>query len=159
MDALLPVTRDLSDAISEANIFICLPEGKPISNECVIRFLQHGARIRYCEFYLTGSSYWASKLRENGEEHGERFVELLRAADTDFSGVRLRIASVDKDVWAPLNLAVLDQKLSQPLTLRTSCIIRVRRQLRSGSDCRLWARIDRLPLPPIMKDRMKLKVW
>ena len=31
-----------------------------------------------------------------------------------------------KHVWAPLNLAVLDQKLSQPLTLQTSCVISVR---------------------------------
>ena len=75
-----------------------------------------------------------------------------------FSGARKRIASVDKDEWAPLNLAVLDQKLSQPLTLQALCVIRVRRQLRSASNCGMWAKIDELTLPHL-NNRLKLNVW
>ena len=158
MNTLLPVTRDLS-AILAAHRCIRLSGGKLVSQECVLLFLQHGARIRYCDVYLTGSSAWATKLWISNEQHSERFIEFVRAADTDFSGVRQRIASVNKDEWAPLNLAVLDRKLSQPLTLQASCIINVRCQLGSVRDCDMWARIDQLPLPPIMRDRMKLKVW
>ena len=131
----------------------------PISNETVMLFLQHGARINYCEMYLTGSSQCALELRTHGEQHSERFIELLRAADTDFSGARKRIASVDKDEWAPLNLAVLDRKLSQPLTLQALCVISVRRQLHSVSKCGMWAKIDELALPRVLSHRLKLNVW
>ena len=130
----------------------------PINNETVALFLQHGARINYCQMYLTGSPQCALELRTNGEQHSERFIELLRAADTDFSGARKRIASVDKDEWAPLNLAVLDRKLSQPLTLQALCVISVRRQLHSVSDCGLWAKIDELALPRLLSDLLKLKM-
>ena len=128
----------------------------PMSNECVSVFLQMGTRITYCSMYLTGSSDWASTLRQESKPHSERFIDLLRAADTDFSGVRQRIASVDKDEWAPLNLTILDQKLSQPLTLQTSCVISVRRQLHSVSELWMWARIEKLPLSPNVKDCLKL---
>ena len=84
---------------------------------------------------------------------------MLRAADTDFSGVRQRIASVDKDEWAPLNLAVLDQKLSQPLTLQAWCVISIRRQLWSVSNFKIWANIEKLPLPTVIKYRLKLERW
>ena len=131
----------------------------PISNECMAIFLQHGTCICYCTMYLTMCSDWATKLRQIIKQHSERFIELLRAADTDFSGVLEQIASVDKKKWAPLNLAVLDRKLSQPLSLQTSCVINLRRQLWSVSDCGLWASIDQLPLPPIIRERIKLKMW
>ena len=62
---LLPVTRDLSAILQEENRDNRLSRSKPISDECVMLFMQHGARIRYCEFYLTGSSEWASQLRQN----------------------------------------------------------------------------------------------
>ena len=101
-------------------------------------------------------SNWATRLRKKIKLHSERFIDLLRAADTDFSGVRQRIASVDKDEWAPLNLAVLEQKLSQPLTLQAWCVIGARRQLRNVSDVGLWARIDKLFLSPNVKDSLKL---
>ena len=133
-----------------------------LSNDIVASFLQHGARIRYCTMYLTGSSelasYWASELREESKLHSERFIDLLRAADTDFDGARQQIASVDKDEWATLNLDVLDQKLSQPLTLQTSCVISVRRQLRSVSVCGMWTRIEKLSIPSIIKGRLKLTI-
>ena len=124
-------------------------------------FLQHGATIRYCTMYLIVnlSPTWKSLWRKHSKQHSERFIELLRAADTDFTGVRDQIAIVDKDEWAPLNLAVLDQKLSQPLTLQTSCVISVRRQLSSVRDCGVWTRIDQLPLTPAIRDRVKLRVW
>ena len=124
--SLLSVARDL-DTLLLANRRI-IRINVAIADELVALFLQHGARMRYCQMYLTGSSKWAAKLRKHREIQSERFIELLRAADTDFCGVRQRIASVDKDEWAPLNLAVLDQKLSQPLTLQASCVISVRRQ-------------------------------
>ena len=57
-----------------------------------------------------------------------------------------------------LNLDVIEDKLSQPLTLQMSCVISVRRRLRSIRDVGMWARIDALPLPAIIKDRLKLIV-
>ena len=108
--------------------------------------------------YLTGLFEWALELRKYSK-HSERFIDLLRAADTDFSGVRQRIASVNKDEWAPLNLDVLDQKLSQPLTLQAWCVISVRRQVCSVSDWQMWTRIEKLALPKVIKDRLKLKMW
>ena len=131
----------------------------PIKNELVTLFLQHGARMNYCEMYLTGSYWCALELRTNGEQHSERFIELLRAADTDFSGARKRIASVNQDEWAPLNLAVLDRKLSQPLTLQALCVINVRRQLHSVSACGMWPKIDEMALPRVLSDLLKLKMW
>ena len=83
-----------------------------------------------------------------------------KLCDTGFSGVCQRIASVDKDdCKKPLNLAVLDEKLSQPLTLQVSCVISVRRRLLSIGDVGVWAGIEKLPLPPIIKDRLKLLTW
>ena len=156
--AIVSVTRDL-DAVLLANRGTQCLWNYPLASRFVKVFLQHGARIRYCQMYLTGSAKWASDMRKHRKIHSERFLDLLRAADTDFSGVRQRIASVDKDEWAPLNLVVLDQKLSQPLTLQAWCVIRVRRQFRSVSDRGLWARIEKLSLPPIIKDQLKLIIW
>ena len=93
------------------------------------------------------------------KKHSEKFIELLRAADTDFRGVRQQVVGLDRRIRKVLNLDVLDQKLSQPLTLQTSCVISVRRRLRSISDVGMWARIDALSLPSIIKDRLKLLVW
>ena len=129
---------------------------RPIDTDCLTIVLQHGTCICYCTMYLTMCSNWATRLRQKIKPHSERFIDLLRAADTDFSGVRQRIASVNKDEWAPLNLAVLEQKLSQPLTLQAWCVIGARRQLRNVSDCGLWARIDKLFLSPNVKDSLKL---
>ena len=166
LHVLLPIARDLDTIVQTARLFGSCTANcyfgtsiAPIDNNNVWLFLQHGARIRYCELYLTGSSDWAEDLRENMRPHSERFIDLLRVADTDFSDTLERIASVDKDEWAPLNLAVLDQKLSQPLTLQVWCVISVRRQLRSVSALGLCPRIERLPLPKAMKDRLKLEKW
>ena len=156
LHSLLPATHDL-DAVLLAN-FSVKGVMVPIKNDCMTTFLQHGAKINYCAMYLAELQIWRSLLQHHGK-HSERFIELLRAADTDFSGVRQRIASVDKEDCKRLNLAVLDQKLSQPLTLQASCVISVRRQLRSVKDCGLWAMIEKLPLPTAMKDRLKLKSW
>ena len=155
---LLPATRGI-DTIVQSNdhldgCFIPL-----IDIECVTLFLQHGARINYCQKYLTGSPEWAPELRMYRQQHSERFIELLQAADTDFSGVRQQIASVDKGEWKLLSLDVLDQKLSQPLTLQAWCVISVRRQLRSVCDVGLWPMIEKLPLPMIIKDGLKLEKW
>ena len=130
-----------------------------INDDSVTLFLQHGAKINYCAMYLTARPALQLLRRKYGKQHSERFIELLRAADTDFSGVRQRIASVDKDEWASLNPTVLDQKLSQPLTLQTSCVICVRRQLHSVSDVGMWPRIERLPVTTTVKDRLKLETW
>ena len=130
-----------------------------IRQECSILMLQHGARIDYNHVFCDEYSGYLTFVQTKPTQHSERFIELLRAADTNFSGVRQRIASVDKDDWEPLNLAVLDQKLSQPLTLQASCVISVRRQLLCVSDVGMWARIEKLPLPTIIKDRLKLIVW
>ena len=145
-------TRDVI-AILQENRYIIRSELKPLSNEYVTLFLQHGARIRYFEFYLKWTPVRASKL----QQHSEEFIELLRAAETDFSGVRQRIAGVEKDEWTPLNLTVLDQKLSQPLTLEAWCVISVRRHLLSVCGRRIWARIEELRLPQVISDRLKLK--
>ena len=159
LQALLPATRDL-DTILKKNRRIGLGGLRaPIGNKWVSLLLQHGARIRYCRFYLTGSPDWAIELLLHSKQHSAQFIDLLRAADTDFSGVRQQIASVDKDEWAPLNLTVLTKKLSQPLTLQTSCVISIRRRLLSIGDVGVWARIDKLPLPPIIGDRVKLEMW
>ena len=154
LQTLMPATRDL-DAIVNDPSSITSTTDIP----CMTILLQHGARINYAQAYLTGLFEWAADMHLHSN-HSEAFIELLRAADTDFSGVRQRIASVDKNEWPTLNLAVLDQKLSQPLTLQTLCVIRVRRQLRSAKDCGLWARIEELPaLPTLIKDRLKLRTW
>ena len=107
---LLPMTRDL-DAVLHGDLF-AKGLNATLDSDYVTIFLQHGARMRYTWMYLTVSHIWRSFLRQYGERHSERFIELLRVADTDFSDVRQRIASVDKDQSKWLNLAVLDQKLS-----------------------------------------------
>ena len=152
---MLRVTRELDNALQTMrNEWYFAQLGK----EIVASFLQHGATIRYCTMYLTGLSFWAKALRKHNKLHSERFIDLLRAADADFSGVRQQISIVDKDEWAALNLAVLEQKLSQPLTLQTSCVISVRRQLRSVSECGMWTRIEKLAVPSIIKCRLKLTI-
>ena len=63
------------------------------------------------------------------------------------------------DAVSTANLVVLDQKLSQPLTLEAWCVISVRRQLRRVSDCGMWTRIEKLPVPAAIIDRLKLLLW
>ena len=89
----------------------------------------------------------------------ERFIQLMLAADTVFSDDRQRIASFNKDKLKSLGLSVLARKLSQPLTLQVWCVISVRRQLRSVSDRGMWNMIEKLPLPTVINDRLKLRVW
>ena len=156
LNALLSVSRGL-DALLLSHRRVNGRLVYPLAVKFVKLFLRHGARIRYCQFYLTGSPEWATELRKHSRPHSERFIQLLRAADTDFSDVRQRIASVDKDEWKTLYLAVLDQKLSQPLTLEAWCVISVRRQLLTVCDSRILARIEELRLPHVIKDRLKLK--
>ena len=151
---LLPATRDLDRYLQTRSAILRL------NGECTKLMLQHGARFVYSHAFLAESSRFCMRFMPiNRTQHSERFIELLRAADTDFSGVRQRIASVDRRKWKPLNLAVLDQKLSQPLTLQAWCVISVRRQFRNVSNCGMWARIDALPVPTIIKNRLKLIVW
>ena len=162
LQSLLPVMRNLDDLFG---IFAKRVRA-PFQTDSVTLFLQHGARMQYCTMYLTGLDRWRSLLRryrmhsdQHRYQHSERFIELLRAADTDFSGVRQRIVSVEREDSKRLNLVVLDQKLSQPLTLQAWCVISVRRQLRSVRDCGMWPRIEKLPLPPVIKDQLMLKIW
>ena len=147
---LLPKTRNLDEYLQSTGAVHWLYPA------CTMLLLQHGARIDYSKVFLAEESpaYWS-----NQAQHSEQFIQLLRAADTDFSGVRQRIASLDRKKWEVLNLDVLEEKLSQPLTLQTSCVISMRRHLRSISDVGLWAKIDALPLPKLMKNRLKLIVW
>ena len=68
------------------------------------------------------------------KQHSEEFIEFLRAADTNFSGVRAKIARLNRNKCEMLNLDVLEDKLSQPLMLQTLCVISVRRRLRNIRD-------------------------
>ena len=130
-----------------------------LQSECTMLILQHGARIDYSRLFLAKSPDDLRDTWINLKQHSEEFIEFLRAADTNFSGVRQRIASLDRNEWEVRNLDVLEAKLSQPLTLQTSCVISVRRRLRSIRDFGMWARIDTMPLPTIIRNRLKLIVW
>ena len=157
---LLPATRDLDTVLQKSLVIndVLVPV---IGTDCMTPFLQHGARIRYCVMYLTDLDIWTTFLWRFGKCHSERFIDLLRAADTDFSETRQRIASAGEENHKRLNLTFLAHKLSQPLTLQAWCVINVRRQLRSVSDCTgIWARIDELyDLPVVIKDQLKLVIW
>ena len=156
LSLLLPATRNLDDYLQENRAAFLL------NINCTMLVLQHGARIDYSDVFLTESAQWRRMFGDKCryiKKHSEQFIDLLRAADTDFSGVRQRIASLDRKKWKVLNLPVLEDKLSQPLTLQTSCVISVRRRLLSISDVQLWARIDALTLPATIRDLLKLIVW
>ena len=150
---LLPTTRHLDHYLHRCYAIVWLQA------KCSMLLLQHGARIEYSRSFLLKSPQYLSWAWGNQNQHSEAFIQLLRAADTDFSGVRQRIASLDRKTWEVLNLDVLEEKLSQPLTLQTSCVISVRRRLRSISDVGMWARIDALPLSVTIRDLLKLIVW
>ena len=138
---LLPTTRDLGEYLELNRAMLWL------TTECVMLLLQHGARIN-------GHMFLVLSPKRVRKQHSEEYIELLRAADTDFSGVRQRIASLDRKKWEVLNLDVLKDKLSQPLTLQTSCVISIRRQLCSVSDVGMWARIEKLSVPKVIKDAL-----
>ena len=150
---LLPATPNLESHFQWRGAFLRLP------TECTKLVLQHGARIDYSDSFLEISPICFEIQCRKQKQHSEEFIKFLRAADTNFSCVPERIASLDRTEWKLLNLDVLEDKLSQPLTLQTSCVISVRRRLRSISDVRMWARIDALPLPTALRDRLKLLVW
>ena len=151
---LMPTTRDLDHYLNSKCAIVWL------KRKCTILMLQHGARLCYNHVLLDEySEYFGCVYDMKPKKHSEKFIELLRAADTDFRGVRQQVVGLDRRIRKVLNLDVLDQKLSQPLTLQTSCVISVRRRLRSISDVGMWARIDALSLPSIIKDRLKLLVW
>ena len=149
ISALLSATGNLDTILSDNIRDFCF---KPFDKECVTLFLQHGARIQH-------RSLGCRKFFRRFVEDDERFIELLLAADTDFSDDRQRIASFSKDKLKSRGLTVLARKLSQPLTLQAWCVISVRLQLRRVKDCGLWASIEKLPLPTIIKDRLRLKTW
>ena len=115
---LLPSTRRLYHRIPSGNIFW-------LHTDCTMLLLQHGATVNYSHVLLEYPSDDLEDSRLNRTQHSAEFIELLRAADTDFSGVRQRIASLDRTEWEVLNLDVLEDKLSQPLTLQTACVISV----------------------------------
>ena len=149
---MLPSTRGLDRYIQTSQAILWL------NTECTTLLLQHGARINYSNVFLKESPVYLGHTWSNRKEHSKEFVELLRAADTDFDGVREQIVHLDRTEWQVLNLDVVEEKLSQPLTLQTLCVISVRRRLHSISDAWMWASIDALPLPNIIKDRLKLIV-
>ena len=66
---LLPVTGNLDVTLSGELRFI---QGGPMDKECVALFLQHGARIKLRR----------TKFYKRSVQHSERFIELLRAADS-----------------------------------------------------------------------------
>ena len=131
----------------------------------VTLMLQHGARTRYSAMYgtfLPGDSSTSWELVCHNEQHSERFVQLLRAADMHFNGARQEIADIHNRGGSFSNLLFLNDKLSQPLTLQAWCVIGVRRQLRSVSNSGMWSKIDELCRQTYlthMSDRLKLKVW
>ena len=148
---LLPTTRHLHYYLQSCRAILWL------HRDCTKLMLQHGARIDYSRAFLAESSrFYMKSMMINRTQHSAEFIELLLAADTDFRGVRKQISLLDSNEWESLNLDVLEDKLSQPLTLQTSCVISVRRRLRSISDVGMWVRIDALPLPTTIKDRLKL---
>ena len=156
---LLPITR-LLDGDLRCKFCVLLR----LKTECTMLVLQHGARIYYSDMLRMVIDARGPHVLSNFEEHSEEFFEFLRAADTSFTGVRQRIANMGKNAWDKtmrkvLNLDVLEDKLSQPLTLQTSCVISVRRHLRSVSNVGMWARIDALPLPAAIRNMLKLIVW
>ena len=156
---LLPITR-LLDGDLRCKFCVLLR----LKTECTMLVLQHGARIYYSDMLRMVIDARGPHVLSNFEEHSEEFFEFLRAADTSFTGVRQRIANMgnnalDKTIRKVLNLDVLEDKLSQPLTLQTSCVISVRRHLRSVSDVGMWTRIDALPLPAAIQNMLKLIVW
>ena len=150
---LLPTTRHL-DHYLQSDCAISW-----LKRECAILLLQHGARMHYTDVFLGENSKFKIHVPINSTQHSEEFIELLLAADVNFRGMRQRISCIDRNYYYVLNLDVLEEKLSQPLTLQTSCVISVRRRLRSISDVGMWSRIDALPLPKTIRDRLKLIVW
>ena len=148
---LLPTTRNLDYYFQSRYAFSWLEK------ECAMLLLQHGARIDYLSLGLNFKSMIA--VSRNSTQQSEEFIEFLRAADTNFRGMRPRIYSLYRENWDAFSLDVLTEKLSQPLTLQTSCVISVRRRLRSIRDFGMWASIDALPLPTIIRNRLKLIVW
>ena len=150
---LLPTARYLEYYLQSCRAILWL------NTQCTMLLLQHGARILYYRVFLEKSPQSLGWIWSNRKQHSEEFIELLQTADTDFSGVRERINQLDRTEWEVLNLDVLKNKLSQPLTLQTSCVISVRRRLRNISDVGMLPGIDALPLPTIIKDQLKLIMW
>ena len=148
---LLPTTRRLDYYLQSHYAFSWLEK------ECAMLLLQHGARIDYLSLGLNFKSMIA--VPRNSTQQSEEFIEFLRAADTNFRSMCPRISSLYKENWDVISLDVLKDKLSQPLTLQTSCVISVRRRLRSISDVGMWPSIDALPLPATIRDLLKLIVW
>ena len=104
--------------------------------ECTMLVLQHGARIGYSQMFLAKypAYFRGIFVHTNHKQYSEKFFEFLRAADTNFSGVRAKIARLNRNKCEMLNLDVLEDKLSQPLMLQTLCVISVRRRLRNIRD-------------------------
>ena len=151
---LLPTARDLDGYLQSGGAAMWLKrEG------IIVLLLQHGARSSYTNVLRVEClQHWKRAWSNNRKQHIERFVDLLRAADTDFSGVRQRIDRLRLHSFEAAIFAVIVKKLCQPLTLQTSCVISVRRQLRAVCNWGMWPRIDTLILPTIIKDRLKLIV-
>ena len=142
---LLPNTCDLDSQLHQSRAV------RWLHPDAAIFVLQHGARIDYSHTFLTDSIY-------THRPHNSAFIEFLRAADTNFSGVRNRLASC-ADRKKRDEFELLNDMIAQPLTLQTLCVIGVRRCLRSKSDVRMLARIDALPVPTAIRRRLKLLYW
>ena len=101
-----------------------------LTTECVMLLLQHGARINYSHMFLVSSP---KRVRK---QHSEEFIQLLRAADTDFSGVRQQIASLDKK---EMGSAKPGRPRRQPLPAAdTTDVVRHQRQTSASQSQRRW---------------------
>ena len=72
--ALLPATRDLNTIVQKNRKLVPGSLTPHMDIQCVTLFLQHGARINYCQMYMTGSPEWASELQKYRKQHRERFI-------------------------------------------------------------------------------------
>ena len=60
------------------------------------------------------------------------------------------------DGWRMEYLAMVDAQLATVLSLQDCCVMRVRGSL---GGCRIWRKIDTLPLPTPLKDLLKLTMF
>ena len=150
---LIPMVSDCRVRVSNNRIFsICVSLVSSEAYSICELLLRHG-------FAYSGHEH-IYPLLSDVSQFRLSFARLLILTSDD----RQLLKQFIECVWRPqiLMYTVCDQEhetvkfisrcLSEPLSLQDLCVITARTRLRG----RMWRKIDALPLPPLLKDKLKL---
>ena len=118
--------------------------------------LQHGVTETFSDIFEV--IHWPGHApRDESEFHTVELTRLMRLAGVQFKDGSRSLTRLNLDLSGYESyLAMVDAQLTTVLSLQDCCVMRVRSSL---GGCRIWRKIDTLPLPKPLKDLLKLTMF